>query len=429
MDTIFAPATVTGRAGVAVVRISGPQAWDGARRLCGTLPAARTTALRKIVSATGKLIDVGLVLPFERGGSFTGEDIVEFHLHGSVAVMNAVLKELGQLAGFRLAEPGEFTRRALENDCLDLSQVEGLADLIDAETERQREQALKSLTGELGRRAEEWRRALIRAMSLVEVSIDFADEDVPQEVGDEVLGLIQGVLTQLQTELERSEMAERIRDGFEVAIVGRPNVGKSTLLNALAGRDAAITSEYEGTTRDIIEVRMDLGGMPVTFLDTAGLRDAADPVERMGIERSRARADSSDLRVFLLDDLGEDLLVEYVPGDLVVLGKGDLRSGESRVVSGETGEGVKQLLDDVASVLEQRSGSAAVVTRERHRLSVQNAISALARASSTDNENVLPAEVISEELRMAVASLDSLVGKIDVEMVLDELFQSFCIGK
>lgn len=429
MDTIFAPATVTGRAGVAVIKISGSRAWDGAKRLCGSLPPARTTALRKIRSTTGELIDIGLVLPFSRGGSFTGEDVVEFQLHGSVAVVNAVLRELGQLDGFRLAEPGEFTRRALENDCLDLSQVEGLADLIDAETERQREQAVRSLAGELGRRADEWRSLLIRAMSLVEVSIDFADEDVPQEVGDEVHSLIGTVQTQLETELERSSMAERIRDGFEVAIVGRPNVGKSTLLNALAGRDAAIISEYEGTTRDIIEVRMDLGGIPVTFLDTAGLREAADPVERIGIERSRARAESSDLKVFLVEELSEDLLVEKSPGDIVVLGKADLRGGDSPMVSGVTGTGVKQLLDDVASVLEQRSGSAAVLTRERQRVSVQNAIEALSRVSAGGDGGRLPAEVISEELRMAVASLDSLVGKIDVEMILDEIFQGFCIGK
>ena len=301
MDTIFALASARGKAGVAVVRISGPLSHDVVAKLC-VLPPVRQAALRRL-TWQGEMLDEAFggavrlwrrVLP-ERSSA-------ELHLHGSSAVVARVLRALGSVDGLRLAEAGEFTRRALENGKLDLAQVEGLADLIDAETEAQRKQALRVLSGVLGQRVEAWRVDLVRAAALIEATIDFADEDVPVDVSPEVTALISGLLVQLQAELHGARAAERVRDGFEVAIVGAPNAGKSTLLNALAGRDAAITSEIAGTTRDVIEVRMDIAGLSVTLLDTAGLRASDDAVEQIGVARGLERARAADLRVFLLDD-------------------------------------------------------------------------------------------------------------------------------
>ncbi|RME15226.1 MAG: tRNA uridine-5-carboxymethylaminomethyl(34) synthesis GTPase MnmE, partial [Alphaproteobacteria bacterium] len=307
-DTIFALASARGKAGVAVIRVSGPRAFESCREICRSVPEHR--GLRVLHAADGGPIDKALVLTFTKGRSFTGEETVEYHVHGAVAVIDALLRRLGGQKGLRMAEPGEFTRRALENGRLGLDEVEGLADLIEAETEAQRRQALRVFSGALGELAESWRRALIRAEALVEATIDFADEEVPTDVSGEVLELLDEVEAGLSREIEGVSIAERIRDGFEVAIVGPPNAGKSTLLNALAGREAAITSEIAGTTRDVIEVRMDVGGLPVTFLDTAGLRESGDSVERIGIERAIDRANAADLRVFLL---GDGPTVEAVP--------------------------------------------------------------------------------------------------------------------
>ncbi|HGG65032.1 MAG TPA: tRNA uridine-5-carboxymethylaminomethyl(34) synthesis GTPase MnmE, partial [Rhodobacteraceae bacterium] len=286
MSTIYALATALGKSGVAVIRLSGPRALDAAKTLAGTLPEPRVAGLRALRDSDGVLLDQALVLTFMAGHSFTGEDVAELHLHGGPATIKAVLQTLGDLDGLRMAEPGEFTRRALENGCLDLAQIEGLSDLLDAETEAQRKQALRVFSGALGDKAESWRSQLIRAAALLEATIDFADEDVPVDVTPEVSDLLNSVMAALKTEATGVQISERIRDGFEVAIVGAPNVGKSSLLNRLAGRDAAITSEIAGTTRDVIEVRMDLNGLPVTILDTAGLRETDDTVEGIGIERA-----------------------------------------------------------------------------------------------------------------------------------------------
>jgi tRNA modification GTPase len=355
--------------------------------------------------------------------------VAEVHLHGSPAVVAAVLRELGELPGLRLAEPGEFTRRALENDRLDLAQVEGLADLIEAETEAQRRQALRVLSGDLGRRAETWRTALIRVAALLEATIDFADEEVPTDVTPEVTTLIDATLADLRREAEGVTVAERIRDGFEVAIVGRPNAGKSTLLNALAGREAAITSEVAGTTRDVIEVRMDLRGLPVTILDTAGLRDTDDTVESIGVARAIERAKAADLRVFLLEEEGENLPLLPLPGDITALGKADLRTGPAFAVSGKTGAGIGELIDRIGDALATRAERAGLAIRERHRTAILRAIRALESARGEVQHGPDRTELAAEELRTAVRSLDSLVGRVDVEDILDEIFASFCLGK
>ena len=427
MDTIFALASARGKAGVAVVRLSGTLAHMAVAALC-RLPEPRQVGLRRLVWQ-GEVLDEALVLVFEAGASFTGEPCAELQLHGSIAVVSKVLRVLSDMDGLRLAEAGEFTRRALENGRLDLAQVEGLADLIDAETEAQRRQALRVFSGALGQRIDVWRKDLVRAAALIEATIDFADEEVPVDVSPEVRGLVAGLLLALRAELAGAAAAERVRDGFEVAIVGAPNIGKSTLLNALAGREAAITSEVAGTTRDVIEVRMDIGGLAVTLLDTAGLRSSDDVVEKIGIGRAIERATRADLRLFLQDSAGEVFDVAVEPDDIVVLGKADQRLGDIRAVSGKTGAGLDWLIAEISERLAKRAASAGLLIRERQRIALAQAIAGLEAV-----EALLPValefpELIAVELRHSLRSLEIMVGRIDVESLLDEIFSSFCIGK
>ena len=426
MDTIFALATAQGRAGVAVVRISGPSAVLAAGRMCGDVPAAR--GVRRLVDADGALLDEALVLRFAEGHSFTGEEVIELQLHGSPAVVAAVLRVLGDLPELRQAEAGEFTRRALENGRLDLAEVEGLADLIDAETESQRRQAVRVFSGALGELAAAWREKLIRAAALLEATIDFADEEVPVDVTPEVTALLAEVSAQMRREAEGVRIAERLRDGFEVAIIGAPNAGKSTLLNRLAGRDVAITSEIAGTTRDVIEVRMDLDGLPVTLLDTAGLRETEDPVEGLGVARARERAERADLRIYLLSE-GETGPQDAGPDDLVVRGKADLGDTQGLAVSGKTGAGVDALIAAVSGRLQDRVASVGIAMRERHRTAMLRAIAYMDAAQTGMESGSGMADLIAEDLRSAIRAVDSIVGRVDVEQVLDEIFSSFCIGK
>ena len=428
MNTIFALASAQGRAGVSVIRISGPDALRAGARLCGSLPPPRQTALRILRDLDGEPIDQALVLTFQGPNSFTGEDVVEFQVHGSIAVVRSVLSALIDCDGLRMADAGEFTRRALENGKLDLPQVEGLADLIEAETEAQRKQALRVLSGDLGQRVDDWRKDLIRAAALLEATIDFVDEEVPVDVTPEVKALLDGVSEELTREIAGTRVAERVRSGFEVAIVGPPNAGKSTLLNALAGRDAAITSEVAGTTRDVIEVRMDLGGLPVTLLDTAGLRESQDQIEAIGVDRALSRAREADLRVFLTD--GQDHLpLKQSEGDIVVRPRADQLTDKAGAVSGVTGEGVSELVSQVQNVLQNRSASIGVATHDRHRVAMQRAARDLAAADEVLSRGPEGYDIAAEELRSSIRALESLVGRIDVENLLDEIFSSFCVGK
>jgi tRNA modification GTPase len=374
----------------------------------------------------GEVLDDALVAYMPGPNSFTGEDVVELHCHGSTAVVAAVLAALGARPSFRMAEPGEFTRRALANGRMDLAQVEGLADLIEAETEAQRRQAHRLLSGHLGARVAIWRHDLLRALALLEASIDFADEDVPTDVRPEVLACLDRVIAGIDAELLASQAAERVRDGFEVAIIGEPNVGKSTLLNTLAGREAALTSSVAGTTRDVIEVRMDIAGLAVTLLDTAGLRDASDPVEALGIARARERAVQADLRVLLVvgDRRPEGLVLH--PDDIVVAAKGDL-TGVG--VSGLTGQGVDALVAQIGAILSRRTAGSGMLIRARHRVTARRAFEALEAARIAVSAPTHFAELAVEDVRAAVNSLEMLVGRLDVEAVLGEIFSSFCIGK
>ena len=422
MDTIFALASARGKAGVAVIRISGDGAFGALAQFCKPV---HQRGVRNLV-IDGTLLDQALVLTFEGPNSFTGEDVVELHLHGSPAIVNAVLTALSSFKDLRTAEPGEFTRRALENERLDLARVEGLADLIEAETEAQRRQAISIFAGALGEKAESWRTRLIRAAALIEATIDFADEEVPVDVSPEVSALLNEVARELSTEAAGYKAAERIRDGFEVAIVGPPNVGKSTLLNALAGRKAALTSEIAGTTRDVIEVRMDLSGLPVTFLDTAGIRQTDDEIEGLGIALAKKRAEQADLRLLLLPSFSAKPEIEVRQDDILVVPKSDLGIGD---VSAVTGEGLDELVIRITDALQERASLAGVAVRNRHRVAIERAVSSLGIAQDRLRNAPEMGELAAEDLRTAIRALDSLVGRVDVENLLDEIFSSFCIGK
>jgi tRNA modification GTPase len=424
MHTIFALATARGKSGVAVIRISGPAAHQVGAALAGTLPDAGRFALRKLRDAAGGVLDEALVLRFDAPRSFTGEDSVELQVHGSIAVIRAVETAIADTGLARLAEPGEFTRRALMNGNLDLAQVEGLSDLIAAETEMQRQQAQSLFTGAMRGFADRCRADLLRAAALIEATIDFADEEVPVDVSPEVGSLIARVIAAIDRELAGFSGAERLRTGFEVAIIGRPNVGKSTLLNRIAGRDIAITSEIAGTTRDVLEVRVDLDGLLVTFLDTAGLRDSTDAIERIGVARARERAGAADLRI-LLDDGAEAADDFGLSIDLRYATKSDLTGFG---ISAVTGEGVDQLLADVAAALSGKLSGMGVASHERHRQALVRARAALAQAQGAF-VNGSGAEILALHLRDAATALDSLIGRMDVEAVLGEIFAQFCIGK
>lgn len=428
MDTIYALASARGKAGVAVLRVSGPAAFAAGSALMQRLPDNRAAALRKLVWG-GVELDQALVICFGAGASFTGEDVLELHLHGSLAVVSAVMRALSEQPGLRLAEAGEFTRRALENGCLDLAQVEGLADLIDSETEAQRIQALRVLSGAIGQKVELWRNDLIWAAAMIEATIDFADEDVPVDVLPEVLPVLSRLTSDLKAEVAAGVVAERIRDGFEVAIVGAPNAGKSTLLNALAGREAAITSEIAGTTRDVIEVKMDLGGLAVTVLDTAGIRKTDDRIESMGVDLAIRRARQADLRVFLLENEAAIPGLEPSGDDITVIGKADQNPGDGLRVSGKTGQGLRELVDIISEILLKRSASAGILIRERHRVALVSAIESLEAAHIELQRTEAMPELVAEELRRSARALEVLVGRIDVEALLGKIFSSFCIGK
>lgn len=427
MHTIFALATARGKSGVAILRISGPSAHDIGTMLAGALPVAGETGLRRLRDGKGELLDEALVLRFDAPRSFTGEDVVELQVHGSIAVIRAVEAAIGATGLARMAEAGEFTRRALLNGQLDLAQVEGLSDLIAAETEVQLRQAQQLFTGGMRDFAEICRADLIRATALIEATIDFADEDVPVDVSPEVGSLIENVLSRIDAQLDGYHVAERVRNGFEVAIIGPPNAGKSTLINKIAGREIAITSEFAGTTRDVLEVRVDLDGLPVTFLDTAGLRDADDVIEQIGVARARSRAAEADLRILLLD--GAQAQGDFSPGvsvDLQYMTKADV-TGVG--ISALRGDGIDQLLRDVSSLLSDRVSGMSLASHERHRQALEQAKGLLITTKTVFQRGDDGAEILAIHLRDAVAALDSLIGRVDVEAVLGEIFAQFCIGK
>ena len=427
MDTIFALASAPGKAGISIVRLSGPLAINVAEKLTKSKLKEKQPNLRVIYDSDNHFIDQALILIFSKPYSFTGENVVEFHLHGSSAVVSSVIKLLGNFKGLRSAEAGEFTRCALENGKIDLAQVEGLADLIDAETDAQHKQAARIFNGALGEKTKEWRAKLVKAGALLVATLDFADEEVPEEVTPEVEKLINMVLSDLDKEIIGVQTAERIRSGFEVAIVGAPNLGKSTLLNYLVGRDAAITSNVSGTTRDVIEVKLDLRGLPVTILDTAGIRKSDDKVEEIGISRALERSSLSDLRIVLTEDGEYPVGLKKRDTDIICIAKDD--QGNLGGVSGKTGAGIDRLKNNIWDILNDKAQYVGIATRERHKSSMINAKKFLGNAVVSLRDGPEYYDITAEEIRAATSALDSLIGRIGVEDVLDEVFSSFCLGK
>ena len=427
MDTIFALASAPGKAGISIVRLSGPLAINVAEKLTKSKLKEKQPNLRVIYDSDNHFIDQALILIFRKPYSFTGENVVEFHLHGSSAVVSSVIKLLGNFKGLRSAEAGEFTRCALENGKIDLAQVEGLADLIDAETDAQHKQAARIFNGALGEKTKEWRAKLVKAGALLVATLDFADEEVPEEVTPEVEKLINMVLSDLDKEIIGVQTAERIRSGFEVAIVGAPNLGKSTLLNYLVGRDAAITSNVSGTTRDVIEVKLDLRGLPVTILDTAGIRKSDDKVEEIGISRALERSSLSDLRIVLTEDGEYPVGLKKRDTDIICIAKDD--QGNRGGVSGKTGAGIDRLKNNIWNILNDKAQYVGIATRERHKSSMVNAKKFLGNAVVSLRDGPEYYDITAEEIRAATSALDSLIGRIGVEDVLDEVFSSFCLGK
>ena len=427
MDTIFALASAPGKAGISIVRLSGPLAINVAEKLTKSKLKEKQPNLRVIYDSDNHFIDQALILIFRKPYSFTGENVVEFHLHGSSAVVSSVIKLLGNFKGLRSAEAGEFTRCALENGKIDLAQVEGLADLIDAETDAQHKQAARIFNGALGEKTKEWRAKLVKAGALLVATLDFADEEVPEEVTPEVEKIINMVLSDLDKEIIGVQTAERIRSGFEVAIVGAPNLGKSTLLNYLVGRDAAITSNVSGTTRDVIEVKLDLRGLPVTILDTAGIRKSDDKVEEIGISRALERSSLSDLRIVLTEDGEYPVGLKKRDTDIICIAKDD--QGNLGGVSGKTGAGIDRLKNNIWDILNDKAQYVGIATRERHKSSMVNAKKFLGNAVVSLRDGPEYYDITAEEIRAATSALDSLIGRIGVEDVLDEVFSSFCLGK
>jgi tRNA modification GTPase len=437
--TIYAPATGPGRAGVAVVRVSGPAAADAVIALTGRpVPPPRRAVLRRLADPrNGDLLDQGLCIWFPAPGSFTGEDVAELHLHGSRAVVSAVAEVLGALPGLRLAEPGEFSRRAFENGKLDLTEVEAIADLVAAETAAQRRQALRQMDGALGRLYDGWRDRLTRALAHLEADIDFPDEDLPGGMAAATRSILETLKSEILVHLDDDRRGERLRDGIEVAILGAPNAGKSSLLNALAQRDAAIVSAQAGTTRDIVEVHLDLGGYPVILADTAGLREAGDLVEQEGIRRALRRAEAADIRLAVFDAgvAWDRATLDLVDGStIVVVNKVDEavgacgpKGGWATVrVSARTGAGIADLLGALTTLVRARfdATGGATLTRARHRQALEECRDALARALGAP----LP-ELAAEDVRLASRALGRITGRVDVEDLLDVIFRDFCIGK
>jgi len=450
--TIFALSSGRPPAAIAVVRVSGPRAGVALEKLIGRVPEPRHATLARVRDpATGEAIDEALVLWFPAPRSETGEDTAELQLHGGHAVVAGVLDALGRMEGCRPAEAGEFTRRAFENGRLDLTAVEGLADLIAAETQAQRRQAFRQLKGLIGDRAEAWRRALIEAQALVEARIDFSDEaDVPENLVDAALHAAQQLRSEIAAALADGGRGERLRDGLVVAIAGPPNAGKSTLLNRLARREAAIVSPYPGTTRDVIEVHFDLGGYPVTVLDTAGIRDSADPVEQEGVRRARVGAASADLVLWVIDVSAAGLAVgnsnrnvsksdtwliqnkiDLAVDKLCISCESgsDVSSPVTFPISAVTGGGMDALLAALTAFAQNYFSATepALVTRARHRRALEDTVAALDRALAERASG--REELIVEELRAAATTLGRLTGRVDVEDILDVIFRDFCVGK
>ncbi len=442
-DTIYALATPPGKGGVAIIRVSGPASRVSLMAMTsGNAPAPRIASFRKIVNPVSReTVDSGLVIFFKGPQSYTGEDVVEYHIHGGTAVARALLEILASQKNHRLAEPGEFTKRAFENGKFDLTESEAVNDLISAETDLQRRQALHQLEGSLSHVYERWGGELKKALAHLEADLEFPNEDLPEGVAPQVMPVLHAVMDEVGEHLNDNRRGERLRDGIQIAVIGAPNAGKSSLVNALAQRDVAIVSEHAGTTRDVIEVHLDLGGYPVILADTAGLRPeqlgagGQDAIESEGIRRALAKAERADIRLLLFDGAALPALDKHTLGlrnetALVVMNKADKIAdkpvGESVIVSARTGQGLDELIRVLTDRIESLIGyrEAPSLTRHRHREALEDCRAALQRSFSAK----LP-ELMAEDVRLAVRHLGRITGRVDVEDLLDVIFRDFCIGK
>lgn len=448
-DTIYALSSAPGKAGVAVVRVSGPDAFTSLKKLVdlSSDPKPRSALFKPLHNPEdNSIIDQALILPFKSPASFTGEDIVEYHLHGSPAVLNVLLSALSSFPNHRPADHGEYTRRAFENGKMDLTEAEAIADLINAETELQRQQALLQMDGALSKLYEGWRERLIRAMAYIETVIDFPDEDIPDDQVQTMRPEIEKIIAEMETHLNDNRRGERLRDGIQIAIIGAPNAGKSSLLNALAKRDVAIVSPMAGTTRDVIEVHLDLGGYPVILADTAGLRPdevlqdgGHGSIESEGIRRAMERAKNSDLRVLVFDGTEKELnkhtlemldknaLVVFTKSDLPSYCSPDFPGGDAVAVSSTSQDGLGVLISALTKKIATHfsvSRETPSLTRARHRAALEESVQRL-----RDSLNAKLPELMAEDIRMVARSLGRITGRIDVEDLLDVIFRDFCIGK
>ena len=448
INTIFALASATGRSGVAVVRISGPLAMNTLAKLMAVQKKPKKIIPRRAIYSsfkdpiTEEVLDNGLIIWFPGPNSFTGEDVVELHIHGGPIVISGILHALTKLDGLRMAEPGEFTRRAFENGKMDLTAAEGLADLIDAETIAQRRQSLRQLEGNLGQIYESWRQRLLEALSHTEAAIDFSDEELPEDIEVAAFQKISALKREITDHLMDNRCGEKLRDGALITIIGPPNAGKSSLLNLLAKQDTAIVSEIAGTTRDVIQVDLSIGGYPVTLADTAGLHDSSDTIEMEGMRRARQKAKTSDIKLAVFDvknwkNLDQTTIKLIDSNTLVILNKCDhgplkpppfLNGDPVYMISILNGIGVDELInviiDRVAKIMDV--GAAPAITRARHRVALEDCLSALSRSLEASD---LSYELAAEDLRLAARCLGRITGRVDVDDVLDFIFKNFCIGK
>lgn len=444
MTTIYALSTPPGRGGIAVIRASGPESWDGLRALSKNnkpLPPARQATYWTLTDhVNGDIpLDHAMVVLFETPNSFTGDRIVEYHLHGGPSVVEGVMKALSRQLEHRLAEPGEFTRRAFENGKIDLTSAEAIADLIHAETEEQRRQAILQMDGSLAKLYDGWKDRLAHLLALMEADLDFSDQDLPDDLLLKVRPDISDIVSEIENHLNDNRRGEILRNGLKLVILGAPNAGKSSLTNALAQRDVAIVSPIEGTTRDVIDVHLNLGGYPVIISDTAGLRpdqlgeSGHDSIESEGIRRAIMRAEEADIKILMFDgtkDPDPHTLNLVDDSSLLVRNKSDLtgKTEDTRMIdiSVKTGQGLDKLIDGLTALVKTKTGTRETpsLTRMRHRTALEKALAALERMIKAP----LP-ELAAEDLRLAIRHLGSITGHVDVEDLLDMIFRDFCIGK
>ena len=432
--TIFALSTANGIAGLAVVRVSGHLALTALKTISRKSHFDPNVLTRTSFydSETGNLIDRGLAVYFAKPKSFTGEDVVEFHIHGGKATVDLLLKTLSGINQLRLAEPGEFSKRAFINNKMDLTAIEAMGDLINAQTELQHNQALSQMDGSLNKLYLSWRKSLIELVAYLEADIDFAEEDIPDDVLKNINEKIEKLLIEMNEHINQRNQGEILRDGYRVAIVGTPNVGKSSLINLLANRDVAIVSDREGTTRDALEVRLNIEGFPVVLTDTAGLRQTSDEIEKKGIEITQKKIDEANLVIELFDDPTK---LNFQGERLTILNKCDLHNKENKTydrainISVTTGDGIDHLIKQISNKVSNNFGSYSdtIPTKTRYILGVQNSIQSLMNAKTIDLKN--NSELMVEELRLAIQEIGKITGHVDVEEYLEVIFKDFCIGK